>query len=394
MVRPKKPRFFEDVLLTDNLYPDSSLRPGVWRYRRPDRSDKIFRASSVEEANNIAEANNAKRKNYTKTNKQDATRPLLPYINYYIVEREKLSPGLKQKASWRNRKYQLQRFADVITTGLPHITREPLLHWWNTLTHHQQKARHAEFRKLFNYLMGRNLLPKLVYNPFTLSDDRPRFYTSEQPQRKSERLERESFWHIYEAAGTLGYPGLQIAMGISLTTFMRQGDICSLQLSSHLEDRLLKKVIGKSLNQKGDANAARLSWDTSSYDLLRQLIHRARILSLQNQGCPFVISHWPKQKRFGQKEHIAQVSPRRLIGMFDEARKLAGFTRPNPPTFHSIRALANALALEANYSREQIQTANAHSSVEVQKVYQDGHELPYSQVDIQFSEQVVGGNFK
>ena len=184
-------------------------------------------------------------------------------------------------------------------------------------------------------------------------------------------------------------------MGISLTTFMRQADICSLKLSANLEKDLLKKVIGKSLNQKGHIKAARLQWDVGNYDLLRQLIHKARELAIKNWGCPYVLSHDFEQKRLGNnKEHIAQVLPRTLIAMFDEARKNAGFAGDNPPTFHSIRSLAIALATEAGYTRRSIQVASAHSSERIQDVYTEGHSLPFEQVDIQFTADQIGGSFK
>jgi len=183
-------------------------------------------------------------------------------------------------------------------------------------------------------------------------------------------------------------------MGISLTTFMREADICSLQLSENLEDSLLKKVIGKSQQQKGNAKAARLQWDVANYTLLRQLLNIARESSLANHRCPYVINHTPLQKRTGTtKEHFAQVTPRRLISMFKEVRTAVGFTGPNPPVFHGVRSLANKLARDAECHPDQIKQANAHSSVDVQKVYQEGHEFAFETVEIQFTAAQIGGDF-
>lgn len=166
-------------------------------------------------------------------------------------------------------------------------------------------------------------------------------------------------------------------------------------LDEHLENGLLKKVIGKSRNQKGDAKAARLSWDVGNYELLKQLLQRARELSLANRRCPYVISHWPKQKRLGKgKTHLAQVTPRRLISMFDEARKAAGFIRENPPVFHGVRSLATKLATDAGYNIKAIQHANAHSSEAMTNLYKDDHDLPYEGVEISFTEGLIGGNFR
>jgi len=276
------------------------------------------------------------------------------------------------------------------------LERKEIMYWWDALTPHQQKARHAEFRRFFNYLMGRELLPKMQYNPFTLADDKPRFYESATPKRASVRFDMTGFWKIYNAAGSLGYEGLQIAMGISLTTFMRETDILTLKLSDDLEDDLLKKVIGKSLAQVGDAKAARLQWNIRDYDLLRNLINRARLASIKNHGCPYVISHTPQRKLIGKtKDHICQVTPRRLIEMMEEARGLAGYAgMKNPPSFHTVRSLANSLAKDAEESKEAIQKNNAHRSVDTQLIYQEGHDLPFDDAPIQFTAEQIGGDFK
>ncbi len=392
--RSKKPRFYGDIQLADNLYKDNKGREGHWRYRRPDGTYKHFSAPSVEKANAIAEDNN-KRRDSMPTASKSKNSTLEIYVPEYIAYREEQSPDLKDKSSWSNRKYHMQQLTREITLPITLIDRAAIQAWWDKLTHHQQKARHAEFRKLFNYLMGRSLLKGLDYNPFTTSDDRPRLYVRSEPKRQSQRLTRKGFWAIYNAAGELGYPALQIAMGVSLTTFMRENDICTLLISDKTEDDLLKKVIGKSLNQKGNAKAARLSWDVRNYELLRQLIQRGRELALANRHCPYLISHWPKQKRLGNvKTHMAQVLPRRLISMFDEARIHAGFSRQNPPVFHGIKSLATKLATDAGYQKKSIQLASSHSSEDVQNIYLEDHELPYNTVDIAFTADQIGGEFK
>lgn len=393
MARPKKTRVYGDIVLADYLYADNKGREGHWRYKRPDNTFKHFSAATAVEANRIAEANNTRRDQMPSL-KSKARGNLAAYIPQFIAYREEQSPDLTEKASWQNRTYAMLQLGREIALPLPMIDRDTIQSWWDRQTHHQQKARHAEFRKLFNYLMGRELLKSLQYNPFTTADDKPRLYLRSQPKRQSERLTRDGFWAIYNAAGKLGYPCLQIAMGISLTTFMREGDICSLKLDEHLEGTLLKKVIGKSKNQKGDAKAARLSWDVGNYELLKQLIQRARELSLVNRRCPYVISHWPKQRRLGKgKTHLAQVTPRRLITMFDEARKLAGFTGENPPVFHGVRSLATKLATDSGYNIKSIQHANAHSSESMTNLYKEGHDLPFENVSILFSSSDIGGIF-
>ncbi|MGY8872165.1 MAG: tyrosine-type recombinase/integrase [Pseudomonadales bacterium] len=395
MARPKTPRFHNEIKLEDYLYPDNKGRDGHWRYKRPDNTFKHFNAKDVHQANAIARHNNERRDSFTPNmGPKKITGTLAYYLPQFITYRESHSPDLLQKSSWEKRRYALNQFCNVITTPIAHINRKEIQDWWDTLTNHQQKQRHAELRKFFNYLMGRELLPKLEYNPFTLSDDRPRLYTKSKPPRKSQRLTREGFWKIYASADKLGYTGLQIAMGVSLLTFMREGDICSLRISEHIEDNLLQKVIGKSESQKGSAKASRLKWDLQNYNLLKQLIKKGRELSLINRRCPFLISHWPKQKRLGNsKEHMAQITTRRLIAMFDHARRDAGFTGDNPPVFHGIRSLADKIALDAGYDIKAVQHAMSHSSEEMTKLYLQDHPLPFEKVDIEFTEEQIGGTF-
>ena len=396
MARPKKQRTFEGVVLADHLYKDNKGRAGYWRYCRPDGTFKTFPASDVHLANKIAEHNSASRDLMPKANNPSDRGTLAAYVGEFVLHREIQSPNLKALDSWRNRKYSLAQFCKQITQPLAKLKRTEIMHWWDTLSPHQQKARHAEFRRFFNWLMGRELLPTMKYNPFTLSDDRPRLYQSATPKRASIRFDITGFWKIYHAAGALGYEGLQIAMGISLTTFMRETDILTLKISDDLEDDLLRKVIGKSLAQVGEAKAERLQWNIKDYDLLRQLVSKAKVLSLKNYRCPYVISHTPKQKRIGKtKDHICQVTPRRLIEMMGEARDLAGYGEiSNPPSFHTVRSLANKLALKAEKSREEIQKNNAHKSIETQLIYQEGHDLPFEDAPIQFTAEQIGGDFK
>lgn len=395
MARPKKDRFFQGTKLEDYLYPDNKGREGYWRYRRPDLSFKTFHAATIEAANSIAQHNNERRDSFS-TEKQASPKfgTFAHYVPMYIKYREEQSPDLKSKSSWQRRIYSIHQFTKIMTKPLSQISRDDLQAWWDTLTGHQQRQRHAEFRKFFNYLMGRGMLGQLEYNPFTTADDRPKLYKKSRPSRQSKRLTREGFWKIYECAGELGYECLQVAMGISLLTFMREGDICDLRLDQDIEENLLQRVIGKSEAQKGSVKASRLKWDLGNYNLLRELIQRSRKLSLKNRRCPFVISHWPKQKRLGKtKAHIAQVTPRRLISMFDESRKAAGFTGDAAPVFHGIRSLADLLAKEAGYDIKIVQHAMAHSSEEMTKAYLEGHQLPFEEVDVQFTEKDIGGTF-
>jgi hypothetical protein len=59
--------------------------------------------------------------------------------------------------------------------------------------------------------------------------------------------------------------------------------------------------------------------------------------------------------------------------MMTKARDLAGYAgMENPPTFHTVRSLANSLAKKAQESKEAIQKNNAHKSLDTQLIYQEG----------------------
>lgn len=394
MARPRKQRMVDGVVLADNLYPDARKRPCFYRYRRPDGSDKTFQTDTPEEANSIAESNNARRTDplaFAATSRETLSFHMPRFIKY----RERQDQKLLKKQSWRNRKYALVAFGKRFDLPLGMLDRNQIKIWWEELTFHEQKQRHAEFRRLFNWLMSEGLC-QLPYNPFTTNDDNPRLYVTGEPERARIRLTRETFWAIYNISE---YPALQIAMGLSLTTFMREADLCSLVLNENVESGLLKKVIGKSLEARGSANAARLQWDVGSHGLVKQLLARARELSLKNYRCPYLLSHQPKIRRIGKtKDHFCQVTRRRLVTMFAEARDATGMfdnleEGRTPPTFHEVRSLGNKLATDAGYKLPEIQHAMAHENPNTTKLYQEEHSLPFTSVDVVFTEDMIGGQF-
>jgi len=396
VARPIKPRVVDGIPLADNLYQAPNGRPGYYRYRRQDGTFKHFKALNVTAANKIAEEANALR-DFIPPQKKEPSKvrgTFLYHLDDYIAQRLKEDPALKNKPSWKNRTYALKAFCKAHPLLIKKYTRRDISAWWSTLTHDQHVLRHAEFRKFFNYLMGADLLV-MDYNPFTTADDRPRLYIAGKPKKKRQKLELDDFWKIYDSAGKLGYPCLQVAMGISLTTFLREDDILKLRWSSDIEEGLLKKVVGKSLNQRDEIGASRLQWNTNQYELLRQLLKRARELRIKNTTCPFVIAHRPKSCRPSKvKEHHYQVLPSRLQEMFVESRTLANITvkpQNTPPTFHEIRNLVSAMAANAGYPIEDIKFAMAHTDERTTRAYQASHDLPYTLINIQLTSDLLGG---
>ena len=87
--------------------------------------------------------------------------------------------------------------------------------------------------------------------------------------------------------------------------------------------------------------------------------------------------------------------PRLAANNAKPKRDLAGYAgMENPPTFHTVRSLANSIAKDAECHPDQIKQANAHKSLDTQLIYQEGHNLPFETVQIQFTAEQIGGDFK
>lgn len=379
-MRPKKPRLVDGIPLADNLYPDPRKRPGYWRYLRPDGSSKTFQATTVEDANRLAEEANALRGQDLPVDRRRPAREATAYhVPQYVAYQERLNPGLKKKRSWDNVRYALNQFAE----SFPHLstlTHERIRDWWDGLTYHQQKLRMAAFRRFFNWLTSQGLVPRLKFNPFTTADDRPRLLLKEKPKKQRRPLTSEAYRKIHAKAPHLGYEVLQIAMGISRYTTLREGDICALQWEINVVDRQLRVVVSKSMAQKGEARATRLFWDLDEHPELKRLIDRARALSLQNRRCPYVLSHAPKRRVWNeQKEHLYQVTPDRLSRMFAEVAEACEITGT---AFHEVRGLSATLLKKAGYTNEQIREIMAHEHISTTQGYQNAKDLPFERVTL------------
>ena len=383
-MRPKKPRYLNGVLLADNLYTDPKKRPGYYSYVRPDGSKKTFVADSVEEANALAEEANALRDTDIPIERKRPLRDSLAFhVPIYTKYMEELNPDLKRKTSWVNRKLALKQFASTFEY-LTDLTHEAIVTWWDAMTYHSQKARQAEFRRFFNWLMRQGLTPKLKYNPFTRSDDLPRLLLKYKPPKTRLPLRMEQYRAIYDAAPDLGYECLQIAMEISRYTTLREGDICSLRWDTHIVDGELRVVVGKSLQQRGQIRAERLSWKLDEHPILKRAIDRARELSMKHARCPFVISHRPRRRVWNQrKEHHYQVTGDRLSRMFAEVMAACEI---EGTSFHEVRGLAITLYRLAGYTNQQIQGLAAHESVATTIGYQDHEALPFKAVRMRLAD--------
>lgn len=365
-------RYFEGVLLADHLYPCHKGRSGYWRYKRPDHTYKTFRARDVHDANSIAQDANDRRHTAA------LDRSSMAYaVERYITHAERLRPSLKTKESWRNRCYAMRGFSSAFPART--VTEREIWTWWDTLTHSQQILREAEFRRMWNWMVRESFVIT-TSNPF----ERDRVLRREKPVSTRERLTLEDFWRIYAKAPD----GVQVAMGISLLTTMRRGDVVTLT-RANIQDGYLRKVVSKSAEQRGTLKAARLQWKLTEHPELAELLERG--LSTAPPGCDFIVNIKPKTRRHGTKTHGNQVLPDRLSRLFAEARDAAKVGGDNPPTFHEVRSLGSFLLAQQGEAITDIQELMAHSDEAMTHLYQSGHPLPWTTVEIKL-RGIVGGS--
>ena len=371
-------RYFDGVELVANLYLHQRKEPNKWRYKNPKSKKWVHlkELMTVAEANALAtELNEMVADGFYERHATPSER-LSTYVLQYQAYRERLDPTLIGLSSWYNRKTAMDKFARENFSNIKLINMDALRDWWDEQTYHQQKLRRAEFLKMFNWLMGKNLVPKLEFNPFTNSDDVPRLLSKSKPQKQRKPCSQSTFDMVYKNAGQAGYECLQIAMNISRYTTLREGDICSLRWEN-IKDGCLRVIVMKSLGQKGESRATRLSWSLKDHPELKRYIDRARELSLINKRCPFVISHTPKRRAWNEdKEHLCQVQGKRIARMFNDCRG------ESETVFHEVRGLAATLLKNAGNTNKQIKEIMAHESINTTLDYMNPDDLPFENVTI------------
>ena len=185
--------------------------------------------------------------------------------------------------------------------------------------------------------------------------------------------------------------GLQVAMGISLCTTLRRGDIVYIQNGIHVQDGSLTLTIHKSLEQRGLIEAARLRWKLSEHPELASLIERGISLGA-SANCPYVVNHKPlRYNQSRSKTHSWQILPNALTKQFSLARDAAGVGGEHPPTFHEVRSTASYLLSNQGEDVTDVMDLMAHSDAEMTKLYQAGHPLPSKEMSIRIRD--FGGRF-
>lgn len=309
------------------------------------------------------------------------------------------------KQSWRDRKGYLGKLAmDLSYTTINRVTLLDLQRYWDSFSGHAQRARRAEFRRFFNHLITQELCPALSHNPFTTDDSKPQVAMRPKPAKKRLRLDLEQFWRIYNHAGERGWKFLQTAMGISLVTTMRRGDICELRFDEHAVGNILRKQISKSHAQLSHAEfkaaPSNLSWDLNKQPMLRKLVTEARESSLAHGRCPYLVHFRPQRRIRGtRRQHTHQVLPDYLTRAFAEVRDSCGAFNNIPiksrPSFHEIRSLSSHLYNKAygEERRRDVQILMAHTDEKITRYYQQGHETHWTDIELTLPKHVLQGDF-
>lgn len=376
--------------LPDNLYNDNRGRPNAFRYKSLDGSFKqIFKPAkeAIELAN---EANRLR----AESSRQPGS--FHWFKEKFIKWREENDPSLLRKDSWKNRKCMLNRFCDHFGKLKPKEVRKvkQFKAWWESLSYDQQHNSRAELSRFFQYLIAE----EIVYiNPFTKNDTVARLIEKGKPKKKRLPMTPDDFWKIYNAAGELGYEGLQLFMGYALVTDLRESDILSLTFEDNVQSDRLVLTIGKSLHQRGAVEASHHCWSFEKHPLVYELVKKSRELSIKHVRCPYLVSHKHKARRPSKtKTHSYQLLPRTAIDLFNEARVHAGVHVDVPEgrtncTIHEIRGLSLHMAREAGNDIRELQELAAHTSIQVTKGYIAEHKPTYREVGVVFSENVIGG---
>ncbi|NIB44857.1 hypothetical protein HBA55_35075 [Pseudomaricurvus alkylphenolicus] len=404
-----KKRVFEGQELPENLYQHQRKIANRWRYKKANGTFFHFEAPT-DQAIALATQLNLERSNpelpTPQARAQKAARTSFErHVEDFIGERESRDPYLARKASWRDRKGYLRRLSkDFAHTSVTQVTLLDMQKYWDKFTGNAQRARRAEFKRFFNHLITRELCPKLKANPFSTDDSKPQVAMRARAGKRRLRLSIEQFWSIYHHAGNKGWHFLQTAMGISLVTTMRRGDICDLRFDEHVASNYLRKQINKSHAQLSQAefraDPSNLSWNLDEQPILRKLINDARETSLKHARCPYIIHFRPKRKIKGDsRKHANQVLPDYLTRAFAETRDECGdFNSVSPsarPSFHEIRALGSHLFNKAfgEERRKDVQLLMAHTDEKITRHYQQGHETHWTEVELSLPTEILKGQF-
>lgn len=187
-------------------------------------------------------------------------------------------------------------------------------------------------------------------------------------ETKRAPLTLEMYQQIYQHAR----PAIRNAMELSLNILQRRGDIQRLRFDSK-SDGHYRIIISKTKKHGKDAYIEipadlPVAFSAAGAKKLEDLVKNCR----DEYVCPFMV-HEPPQRRkeSKEKEHSMQLSPGQISKGFAEAREAAGINMDNPPTFHELLALGQALREQQGWDLKDIKKLRGHRKESTTKRYQE-----------------------
>lgn len=244
--------------------------------------------------------------------------------------------------------------------------------------------------RFFRYAKSTGMYPTHLPNPV---DD---LYIDPVPAKRRQRITMAQFRAIRAAAPEW----LQWCMTLALHLALRRVDLVNLRFDDVVGDRIVSPI-RKTDTKSRDMEATNV--DFPIHDDVRRVIAAARLSSMKNGRCPFIVHRVPERLTqrtkyalwAGSMKHAAQVLPQYASKAFEKARANAvrqtnlfeGMEPGELPTLHEIRALSSHLYERAGYQVEAVQDLMAHTDPDMTRHYQKGHArkvlkvemiLPYS----------------
>ena len=204
-----------------------------------------------------------------------------------------------------------------------------------------------------------------------------RILKRDQDIKKRARLTLNEYKRIYQHAR----PAIRNAMELSLNALQRRADIQTWRFDCEKDGfyyiiQSKTKKHGKSAYLRIPKNLP-VAYSAGNARTLADIVKQCRSQS----ACQYLI-HEQRQRQCRSKEktHPLQLSPKQISNGFAEARKKAGITGANPPTFHELLSLGQELREKQGWMIKEIQTLRGHTSEKMTMHYLDDRD--WTTVDI------------
>ncbi len=257
----------------------------------------------------------------------------------------------KRDSTWSEHRWKLAKYRDWLQKHPSMITVSDLNQHLDAVPDDPYRKHKILLGELFEFARARGFIVATAPNPARLLLDRP------GQEKRRQRLTPAWFWAIYDQAPAY----LQCAMGISLVTSMRLGDIWSLRRDQFdARARSISYVPAKTRDNPNPMPTRCLLTDQQWARFVAPLLLQGG----HESGRVFVYTDPKRPSRdFG-----------RLSGVVTELPAL------QRPTFHEIRSLSEALYKRQGEDRSTTQRRMGHHSLKQTDGYDRGHDLVFEPV--------------